>query len=98
MRIERNTTAIQRQSAGGAARNPAAAIVESQKAAAPVAAVVSERASKLSALERSLSSQEPFDKSRVETIKAAIRKGEYTINPEKIADSIIETAYSLLRG
>lgn len=62
-----------------------------------MAAVVSERASKLNALERSLSSQEPFDKSRVESIKAAIRKGEYTINPEKIADSILETAYSLLR-
>lgn len=38
----------------------------------------------------------PFDKAKVESIKAAIAKGEFNVNPGKIADGLISSARELL--
>jgi negative regulator of flagellin synthesis FlgM len=38
----------------------------------------------------------PIDSARIEEIKAAISEGRFKINPEAIADSLIETARHLI--
>jgi negative regulator of flagellin synthesis FlgM len=42
------------------------------------------------------SSDAPFDAKRVEAIKAAISKGQFQVNPEAIADKVIDSATQLL--
>ena len=40
----------------------------------------------------------PFDVKRVEQIKAAISAGQFKVNPEKVADKVIDSASQLLTG
>ncbi len=40
----------------------------------------------------------PFDAKRVEAIKAAISSGQFKVNPEVIADRIVDSASQLLVG
>ncbi|SEK70543.1 flagellar biosynthesis anti-sigma factor FlgM [Nitrosovibrio tenuis] len=48
-------------------------------------------------IERNLSNGEVFDTARVEEIKQAISEGRFTVNPEKVADRLLETVHELLR-
>ncbi len=59
------------------------------------AATVSELGARLKSIEGRLASSEPFDAKRVAEIKAEIREGRYKINPEKVADAILESAVLL---
>lgn len=102
MRISNNTVDTKvASSAAGEVRKPlgaddgrpAAAVVERRSQS-----TVSDLAVRLKSLEQEISKQEPFDKKRVETIRQAIKDGHYKIDPEKIADAIIETAVSLTSG
>ncbi|MDE2366779.1 MAG: flagellar biosynthesis anti-sigma factor FlgM [Betaproteobacteria bacterium] len=47
-------------------------------------------------IERNLSSGEVFDSARVEEIKLAISQGRFMVNPEKVADRLLETVRDLL--
>lgn len=40
----------------------------------------------------------PFDAKRVEAIKAAISAGQFKVNPEAIADKVLDSASQLLVG
>lgn len=40
----------------------------------------------------------PFDAKRVDAIKAAISSGQFKVNPEKIADKVLDSASQLLVG
>ena len=40
----------------------------------------------------------PFDAKRVDAIKAAISSGQFKVNPEAIADKVIDSASQLLVG
>lgn len=40
----------------------------------------------------------PFDVKRVEAIKAAISSGQFKVNPEAVADKVIDSASQLLTG
>lgn len=55
-------------------------------------AQLSELSARLKGVEQKLAAEAPFDAQRVAEIKAEIREGRYKINPEKIADAIIESA------
>lgn len=52
---------------------------------------VTDTAHKLKEIERGLESVPVVDTQRVETIRAAIANGEYEIDPERIAESMIAT-------
>ena len=54
----------------------------------------------LSALAGSLHAQEkpPVNMARIQEIKDAISQGRFKINPEAIADSLIDTARDLVNG
>jgi len=56
---------------------------------------LSELATQLRTLETQLAAIPTIDRARVEEIKQAIASGQYTINPEKIADGLIASATSM---
>ncbi len=47
-------------------------------------------------IENNLSNAGVFDSARVEEIKQAISKGRFVVNPEKVADRLLETVRDLL--
>jgi negative regulator of flagellin synthesis FlgM len=49
-------------------------------------------------IEKKLAEGEVFDARRVEEIKQAISQGQFVVNPEKVADGLLETVRDLLRG
>ena len=52
--------------------------------------------SKMQALETSINQSSGFDAAKVEAIKQAISQGSYSINPEKIADSLLASVRELV--
>lgn len=76
-----------------AALTPRVAPKESKATDNPSAAEVS-----LSALASTVKSNEkpPVDSARIQEIKTAIAQGKFTINPEAIADGLIESARDLI--
>ena len=54
--------------------------------------------SQLQNLEKSLSTDEVFDAARVEKIKQAISEGRFVVNPEKVADQLLDTVRDLIKG
>jgi negative regulator of flagellin synthesis FlgM len=48
-------------------------------------------------IEKKLAQGEVFDAGRVEEIKQAISEGRFVVNPEKVADGLLETVRDLLR-
>lgn len=57
---------------------------------------LSELSNRLHSIESKLSSAPAFDSARVEQIKAAIRDGSYTVNPDAVADKVIQDVRELL--
>jgi negative regulator of flagellin synthesis FlgM len=49
-------------------------------------------------IEKNLSNSEVFDSARVEEIKQAISEGRFAVNPEKVADHLLENVRDLLRS
>ena len=47
-------------------------------------------------IEEQLNTGSGFDASRVESIKAAIRAGEFKVNPSKVADKLLATVRELV--
>ena len=58
--------------------------------AASVSVSISSEAKSLERLESRVSKSTAFDKEKVAAIKSAIEEGRYSINPEKLAEKIIE--------
>ena len=57
---------------------------------------LSARANQLNVMEAQLATVPVVDRSRVDAIKAALAAGEYTINPENIADTLLASAKEIL--
>lgn len=55
-------------------------------------------ASRAQGVEKSAQAAEAFDAEKVAAIKAAIANGEFKINPDAIADSLIASTKELLAG
>jgi len=53
---------------------------------------------KLAGIEASLASVPVFDTQRVEEIKLAISEGRFQVNPDVIADKLLETVQDLIRA
>lgn len=49
-------------------------------------------------IEKNLSNAEVFDGARVAEIKQAISEGRFVVNPEKVADRLLESVRDLLRA
>ncbi len=50
----------------------------------------------LRSIEKKLADVEVFDAARVEEIKRAISEGRFTVNPDKVADGLLETVRDLI--
>lgn len=57
---------------------------------------LSPRASQLNQMETELATIAVVDRSRVDSIKAALAAGQYIINPANIADSLLTSAKEIL--
>jgi negative regulator of flagellin synthesis FlgM len=78
---------------------PTSATKSSAKTAEPVAGNDQVQLStQLQDIEKKLAEGEVFDARRVEEIKQAISQGQFVVNPEKVADGLLETVRDLLRG
>lgn len=51
----------------------------------------------LRSIERNLANGEVFNAARVEEIKKAISEGHFVVNPEKVADRLLETVRDLIQ-
>ena len=69
--------------------NSSAAVVSSPKPQPQDAVSLSQHSKDISELQQKMASETPFDSSKVNAIKEAITNGSYTVDPEKLADSII---------
>jgi negative regulator of flagellin synthesis FlgM len=63
---------------------------------AQTAVTLSPRAVELKQLETQLAAIPVVDRARVDSIKEAITRGEYTINPENIAEELIVSVKEML--
>ncbi|MEO8991465.1 MAG: flagellar biosynthesis anti-sigma factor FlgM [Nitrosospira sp.] len=50
----------------------------------------------LQSIEKNLANAEVFDVARVEEIKLAISEGRFTVNPDKVADGLLDTVRDLI--
>ncbi|MBL4607185.1 MAG: flagellar biosynthesis anti-sigma factor FlgM [Pseudomonadales bacterium] len=75
--------------AEGSTKTPSPTQNESTRAAS-VSVSISSEAKSLERLESRVSKSSAFDKEKVASIKSAIEEGRYSINPEKLAEKIIE--------
>jgi negative regulator of flagellin synthesis FlgM len=57
---------------------------------------ISDLAGRLQSLEAGLADHGPVEARRVEEIKAAIREGQFRVNPEVVADRLIQSMRELL--
>ena len=57
---------------------------------------ISDLSTRLNDLEARLSQTGEFDAAKVETIKQAIREGRFKINPDVVADRLVESVKQLL--
>ena len=57
---------------------------------------ISDLSTRLNDLEARLSETGEFDAAKVETIKHAIREGRFKINPDVVADRLVESVKQLL--
>ena len=51
----------------------------------------------LQSIEKNLANGEVFDTARVAEIKQAISEGRFVVNPDKVADRLLETVRDLIR-
>jgi len=58
---------------------------------------ISDLSNQLAALESRFAADGAFDAARVDTIKSAMREGRFVVNPEVVADRLIESVRELLR-
>ena len=58
---------------------------------------ISDLSSQLVAMESRIASDGSFDAGRVEEIKDAIREGRFKVNPEVVADKLLDSVRELLR-
>lgn len=59
---------------------------------------LSELSARLAELEAKLSGTEAFDQKRIDEIKQAIAQGQFSVNPDAIADKLIENIREMLAG
>jgi negative regulator of flagellin synthesis FlgM len=52
----------------------------------------------LQSIEKNLANGEVFDAARVEKIKQAISEGRFAVNPDKVADGLLETVRDQIRA
>ncbi|MBU1689474.1 MAG: flagellar biosynthesis anti-sigma factor FlgM [Gammaproteobacteria bacterium] len=68
------------------------------KSSSPDKVQITALSSQLQAMESSMNNVPVVDSARVEAIKLAISEGRFKINPEVIADSLLETVNDLMQN
>ena len=87
--VNRLKTANQnvRQSSASSAQSAAA---QPPAKAAQDAVSITAQAAGMEKMQRNMSSEAPFDKTKVESLKKAISSGHYKVNHEKLADKLLQ--------
>ena len=81
--------------AGAARAKPTAGAAGGPGAADTIS--ISDLSSQLAALENRAAADGAFDASRVDAIKAAMSEGRFKVNPEAVADKLLDSVRELLR-
>ena len=90
--LSQTDTAATSKTTGGA---PA---TKTTNATAPIGSVKISEASRSLQTAGTSSAEAPFDAKRVDAIKAAISAGQFKVNPEAVADKVLDSASQLLVG
>lgn len=102
MKIDNNVRSInsgavsETPARGSRAQSPAASDGGAKVAGPRVE--LSSLGSQLSSIEASLANVPVVDSQRVDEIKQAITEGRFKVNPDKIADRLLETVQELIRA
>lgn len=72
--------------------------IRTTSATPPVGSVKISEASRSLQTAGTRNAEAPFDTKRVEAIKAAISAGQFKVDPEAIADKVLDSASQLLAG
>lgn len=84
------------KSTGAAAKH---AVGNTPGKSAPVENVtLSTMANQLKSLETSMATEDVYDANKVESIKNAIRDGQFKVNSEKVAEGLISTVKDLIHN
>lgn len=70
----------------------------SGKSASAENVTLSTMANQLKSLETSMATEDVFDANKVESIKNAIRDGQFKVNSEKVAEGLISTVKDLIQN
>ncbi|WKE66703.1 flagellar biosynthesis anti-sigma factor FlgM [Gallaecimonas kandeliae] len=79
----------QAKQAGEQAKTQSAAPQTSAKLAQDAVSITPQAAG-LDKMQRNMSSQAPFDKEKVESLKKAISSGQYKVDHQKLADKLLQ--------
>ena len=82
------------KSAGAASKHATASA--SGKGAPVESVTLSTMANQLKSLETSMATEDVYDADKVESIKNAIRDGQFKVNSEKVAEGLISTVKDLI--
>jgi len=84
------------KSTGAAAKYAVGSI--SSKSALVENVTLSTMANQLKSLETSMANEDVYDANKVESIKNAIRDGQFKVNSEKVAEGLISTVKDLIQN
>lgn len=97
LKIDKPTTPVSTTPVSSGRANRAGAEAPAPAPTAQDSVNITTLSAQLQALEGKLSSIEVVDTARVQAIKDAIAEGRFKINPEVIADRLLDTARELIR-
>ncbi len=79
-----------------AENRPAQAKADTRPASEQTDVTLSPRAAQLKELETQLAAIPVVDRARVESIKQAIASGQYTVNPDNVAQGLVDSVKEML--
>ena len=99
MKIENDVTrALRPADSANTTKTTASTAARPAEAAPAIGSVQISETSRALQAGRLSNAEAPFDAKRVEAIKAAISSGQFKVNPEAIADKLIDSVGQLLTG
>jgi len=98
MKIDSSTKSISTGAVGGGASRTAKGAASPPGSGGGERVQLSPLSSQLQAIETSMADTPVVDSARVAEIRQAIAEGRFKVNPDVVADSLLQTARDLLRS
>jgi len=98
MKIDSSIKSVSTGAVGGGASRPGKGAASAPGSGAGDRVQLSPLSSQLQAIESSMANTPVVDSARVAEIRQAIAEGRFKVNPDAVADQLLQTARELLRS